>query len=115
MAACTAGSRLCRTRPSRCSARDCWRRCRSAARSSSFATWLHALASAAELDAALEAVAQGNSAIAIARLHQLDGRLASAPDGGPETAIALRARARILVISEALAEHAAYFDSGALA
>ena len=27
-------------KPSRCSARDCWRRCQSAARSSSFAPWL---------------------------------------------------------------------------
>ena len=71
------------------------------------------LGTAAELDAALAAFAQGNSAIAIARLHQLDRRLASAPDAGPETAIALRARGRILVISEALAEHGAYFDAGA--
>ena len=73
------------------------------------------LGSPVELDGALDAVAQGNGVIAIAWLHQLDGRLASAPDGGLETAIALRARARILVISEALAEHGAYFDSGALA
>jgi hypothetical protein len=73
------------------------------------------LGSPVELDVALDAVARGNGVIAIAWLHQLDGRLASAPDGGPETAIALRARARILVISEALAEHGAYFDSGALA
>jgi uncharacterized membrane protein YccC len=73
------------------------------------------LGSPVELHVALDAVAQGNGVIAIAWLHQLDGRLASAPDGGPETAIALRARARILVISEALAEHGAYFDSGALA
>ena len=73
------------------------------------------LGSPVELDVALDAVARGNGEIAIAWLHQLDGRLASAPDGGPETAIALRARARILVISEALAEQGAYFDSGALA
>ena len=55
----------------------------------------------------------GNSAIAIARLRQLDRRLASDPDAGPETATALRARGRILVISEALSEHASYFDAGA--
>ena len=42
-------------------------------------------------------------------------RIASDPDAAPETAIALRARGRILVISEALAEHASYFDAGALA
>jgi uncharacterized membrane protein YccC len=69
----------------------------------------------AEFDAALEAFAQGNSAVAIARLHQLDQRIASNPDAAPEPAIALRARGRILVISEALAEHASYFDAGAIA
>ena len=31
----------------------------------------------------------------------------------PETAIALRARGRILVISEALSDHSSYFDAGA--
>ena len=66
---------------------------------------------AVELDSALEALAQGNSAGAIARLHQLDQRAAA--DAGPE-AIALRARGRILVMSEALAEHASYFDAGAI-
>jgi uncharacterized membrane protein YccC len=68
---------------------------------------------AVELDAALAAFAQGNSAIAIARLRQLDRQLASAP--GAEEATALRARGRILVISEALVEHASYFDAGAIA
>ena len=42
-AACSAGSRLCRIRPSRCSARDCWRRYRSAPRSSTLAECLRAL------------------------------------------------------------------------
>ena len=68
---------------------------------------------AAELDAALAAFAHANSAIAIARLRQLDRRLASGPDAGPGAAISLRTRSRILVISETLAEHASYFDSGA--
>jgi len=67
---------------------------------------------AVELDAALAAFAQGNSAIAIARLRQLDRQLASAPDAGSDEAAALRARARILVICEALSEHASYFDGG---
>jgi uncharacterized membrane protein YccC len=70
---------------------------------------------AVELDAALAAFAQGNSAIAIARLRQLYRQLASAPDAGADEATALRARARILVICEALSEHASYFDGGALA
>ncbi len=68
-----------------------------------------------ELDTALEAFVQGNSAVAIARLHQLDDRIASNSDAAPEPAIVLRARGRILVISEAIAAHASYFDAGAIA
>ena len=68
---------------------------------------------AAELDAPFEAIALGHSATAIARLRQLDRRLASTPGTGQETLTALRARGRILVISEALAEHSSYFDAGA--
>jgi uncharacterized membrane protein YccC len=68
---------------------------------------------AAELDAALQPLAQGNSAIAMIRLRELDGRLASGPEAGPGPTITLRARGRTLVISEALAEHAPYFDAGA--
>ena len=74
-----------------------------------------ALGAAVELDVALEAFAQGDSATAIAWLHQLDHRLASSPDHGPEAAAVLRARSRILVMSEALSEHASYFDAGAFA
>ena len=50
------------------------------------------LGSGPELDAALEAFAQGDSATAIARLRELDNNLAVGFDTGPETAIALRAR-----------------------
>ena len=42
-------------------------------------------------------------------------RLASPPGAEPDAVLALRARARILALSEALAEHADYFDSGAAA
>jgi uncharacterized membrane protein YccC len=73
------------------------------------------LGAVVELDAVLAAFAQGNSATAIAWLHQLDHRLASGPDHGPEAAAVLRARSRILVMSEALSEHASYFDAGAFA
>jgi uncharacterized membrane protein YccC len=66
---------------------------------------------AAQLDAALAILAQGNSAIAIERLRQLDLRLASPRDGATETA--LRARAHILGLSELLAAHSPYFDLGA--
>jgi uncharacterized membrane protein YccC len=71
------------------------------------------LGPAVELDAALDALAKGNSRTAIAWLHQLDNRLSSDPDRGPEAATLLRARSRILVMSEALSEHASYFDAGA--
>jgi uncharacterized membrane protein YccC len=70
---------------------------------------------AVALDVALAAFAQGNSAVAIARLHQLDRQLASAPDAGADESTALRGCARILVICEALSEHASYFDGGASA
>ena len=68
---------------------------------------------APQLDAALGALAQGNGATAIARLRQLDHRLASAADSAAEAAIALRARAHILGLSEALTAYSPYFDSGA--
>lgn len=61
-----------------------------------------------ELAAALEAVAQGESAVATIRLTRLDEALAARPD-----ATALRARGSILAISEALTQHAAYFGAGA--
>ncbi len=66
-----------------------------------------------DLDAALEALARGDSAIATTRLARLDDRLASRPDGGSGASLALRARGSILVITEALVEHAFYFDAGA--
>jgi uncharacterized membrane protein YccC len=67
----------------------------------------------ADLDAAFEALAEGHSAAAIAMLAVLDGRVASAPGGGRGARAALRIRARILALSEMLAEHAVYFDAGA--
>ncbi|MGH6838662.1 MAG: FUSC family protein [Methylocella sp.] len=66
----------------------------------------------ADLDAALDALARGNGAIATARLARLDERVASLPDGGSEASLALRARGSILAISEALIQHASYFDAG---
>jgi len=72
------------------------------------------LGAAAEFDAALTAFAKGNSATAIGWLHQLDHRLASDPDQSAEDDAVLRARSRVLVMSEALSEHASYFDTGAV-
>jgi uncharacterized membrane protein YccC len=71
------------------------------------------LGTTAELDAALNDIAFGHSTEAIAKLRQFDDRLASARETGTELTMALRGRGRILIISEALAEHGAYFDAGA--
>jgi uncharacterized membrane protein YccC len=62
----------------------------------------------ADLDAALAALARGNTALAIACLRHVDGVLAvtEMPD-------ILRARASILAMSEVLTQHAAYFEAGA--
>jgi hypothetical protein len=73
------------------------------------------LGTTAELDAALDDIALGQSTEAIAQLRQFDDRLASTREAGTEATMALRRRGRILVISEALAEHGAYFDTGASA
>jgi uncharacterized membrane protein YccC len=66
-----------------------------------------------ELDAALAALAEGDSAAANARLAALDRRLGSLPDSDPQARFALRARALVLGIGDALAQHRAYFDAGA--
>jgi uncharacterized membrane protein YccC len=66
-----------------------------------------------DLDAALEALAQGNSAIATTWLARLDDRLASSPGAGSVASLALQARGSILAITEALIDHASYFDAGA--
>jgi len=65
-----------------------------------------------DLEPALIAVAQGNSAIATARLARLDEILATRPADAGGLQTALRARADILVVSETLTDHAAYFDAG---
>jgi hypothetical protein len=65
---------------------------------------------ASEVDAAIEAFAQGRSALTAARLAQVDVRLAAR---SVDPAPSLRARASILVIQEALTSQASYFDGGA--
>ena len=68
------------------------------------------------LDAALKAVAGGNSVVAAERLAQLDRQLAALPGSArPGPQIRLRARASIVALAEALTRHAAYFDTGAAA
>jgi uncharacterized membrane protein YccC len=66
-----------------------------------------------ELDAALDAVARGDSAGAIARLGRLDRMLAALPSTKPGAWVRLRSRGSILAMSQALEQHAAYFNSGA--
>jgi uncharacterized membrane protein YccC len=64
----------------------------------------------AACEGAFAAVARGNSAAAVARLAGLDAALAREAGAGPE---ALRARGSLLAMSEALTQHAVYFDAGA--
>jgi hypothetical protein len=61
-----------------------------------------------QLDAALEAMARGDGPMTLAHLARLDEALAARPD-----VAALRARSSILAMSEALTQHAAYFDAEA--
>jgi uncharacterized membrane protein YccC len=65
-----------------------------------------------ELSAALAALAQGNSDLAMAQFDRLDDRLASLSGREADVRLALRARSRILVITEAIAQHRAYFAAG---
>ncbi len=66
----------------------------------------------ADLDPALAAVAQGDTASATAYLARFDEVLAAGAASEPGAQTVLRARASILVLSEALTKHAAYFDAG---
>ena len=66
-----------------------------------------------DLDLALDAVARGESLVAVDRLSELDRRLAALPETSPGARVRLRARGRILAMSEALTRHAAYFNSQA--
>jgi uncharacterized membrane protein YccC len=67
----------------------------------------------ARLEAALIAVAQGNSAIATASLARLDEVLAAHPAGAATARTTLRMRASILALSETLNDHAPYLDGAA--
>jgi uncharacterized membrane protein YccC len=66
---------------------------------------------APELDTALAALAEGDSAETRQQLARLEQRLAALPDADSTAPFALRARAAILAVSEALGEHDAYFDA----
>jgi hypothetical protein len=64
------------------------------------------------IDAVVAAVAQGNSTITVAHLARLDGILTARADSAYEAETILRMRAGILALTEALADHAAFFDGG---
>jgi uncharacterized membrane protein YccC len=66
-----------------------------------------------QLGTAFAALTRGHSAQAIALLSRLEDGLAARGADGPDTEAVLRARSSILVLSEVLATHAAYFDAGA--
>jgi hypothetical protein len=66
-----------------------------------------------ELDVAFDALARGDGSVATERLGRLDRMLAVLPGTRSGERVRLRARGSILAASEALAQHAAYFDSGA--
>jgi uncharacterized membrane protein YccC len=69
----------------------------------------------AAVDAALNAVACGDSAAAIKHLGQIDRTLSTLPSDKSGTRVSRRVRASVLAISETLTEFASYFDSRALA
>jgi uncharacterized membrane protein YccC len=73
----------------------------------------HGLGLGAELESAVAAIAEGNSALATTRLSRLDGALAVLSGVEPARQTILRARGHILVLSEVLTQHAGYFDAGA--
>ena len=66
----------------------------------------------ADLEPALVAVAQGDTATTNAQLARLDAALAGYAATESEMQTVLRARGTILVISETLAVHAVYFEAG---
>jgi uncharacterized membrane protein YccC len=66
-----------------------------------------------DLDLALTAVAYGDGATATEHFVQFDAALAAATGARSGTQTVLRARASILIISEALTRHGAYFGGAA--
>jgi len=63
-----------------------------------------------DVDAALAALAEGRSALALTRLERVDHNLADRAAARPETSLALRTRSTILAIREILMDHAPYLD-----
>ncbi len=101
------------SRPSRCSARSSWRRSRWAPRSSGFAA---SRPGSVWARTSTRRSRPWREATARSRPHGLPGSTTASPlvpARSRRRPLALRARASILAISEALTEHASYFDAGA--
>jgi hypothetical protein len=64
-----------------------------------------------DLDAALEPLKQGSTAVATKRLAQVDHILAALPDSMPGRSVRLRARGSILAIVQALTQYPAFFNA----
>jgi uncharacterized membrane protein YccC len=65
----------------------------------------------AALEAALRAVAAGDSRAAIGELGRFDEALAALPAGGPGARVRLRTRGTIQSIADTLTRHGSYFDA----
>ncbi|MGY3586671.1 putative membrane protein YccC [Bradyrhizobium sp. USDA 4341] len=72
------------------------------------------LGESAQIDAALEPLAWGRSAVARERFEHLDNALSTRPAAGRKRTLVLRAQGCIRVISEELLRHAVYFDAKAI-
>jgi len=59
-----------------------------------------------------EPPAQRHSDAATARFAGLDRRLAALAEAGPQAFLAVRTRAMVLLVRDALVYHGAYFDAG---
>ncbi len=68
-----------------------------------------------EYNSVLVGVTEGTSAAALESLAYLDGRLARLTQTDQAPYPTLRARGKVLLLSEALAQHSEYFDGGARA
>ena len=75
--------------------------------------FIRRLDASSSLEEPLRAIASGHCALAVAKLARLDADLASRAAPGTTDRTLLRARASILVLSDLLTQHAAYFGMGA--
>jgi uncharacterized membrane protein YccC len=75
---------------------------------------IHRLDASLNVEEPVRAIARGHCALAVASLARLDADLASLAAPGTTDRTLLRARGSVLVLSDLLTQHAAYFGTGAL-